>query len=94
MKIKFFATALLLTACSHQALVPEGKNMKVQREDFPANCENLGAVEGRNPNLKGNVEEAIEDLKREAAFKGANSVRLEMTSGYGNSVRGTAYRCP
>lgn len=94
MKMRFAMVALLLVGCSHQALVPEGKNIKVQREDFSAKCENLGAVEGRNSDLKGKMEEAIEDLKREAALKGANSVRLEVTSGYGNSVRGTAYRCP
>lgn len=83
-----------LGACSHQPLVPEGKNVTARREDPAPTCENLGAVEGRNRDLKGDVEKAIEDLKNEAAKKGANYVRVEATSGYGNSVRGTAFRCP
>lgn len=84
----------LVGACSHQPLVPEGKNVTARREDPSPSCENLGAVEGRNRDLKGDMEKAIEDLKLEAAKKGANYVRVEVTSGYGNSVRGTAFRCP
>lgn len=84
----------VLGACSHQAILPEGKNVKIQREDPSSECKNLGAVEGRNNDLKGNTEKAMEDLRREAALKGANLVRVEVTSGYGNSVRGTAFQCP
>lgn len=83
-----------LLGCGHQPLLPEAKNVEALREDPPANCENLGPVEGRNPDLKGDTERALEDLKLEAAKKGANRVRVEVTSGYGNSIRGTAYRCP
>jgi hypothetical protein len=82
-----------LFGCSSQPLVPEGKNIKIQREPVADDCENLGAVEGRNMDLKGNIESAIEDLRLEAAKRGANTVRLETTSGYGNSARGTAYIC-
>lgn len=85
---------LFLSACGHQAVLPEGKNVKALRENPPANCTDLGAVEGRNANLRGETAEAIEDLKNEAAKKGANYVRVEATSAYGNSVRGTAFQCP
>lgn len=85
---------LLASACSHQPLVPKGENVTARREDPSSACENLGAVEGRNSDLKGDVERAIEDLKREAALKGGNYVRVERTSAHGNSVRGTVFKCP
>lgn len=94
MKLIAMMMAALLVGCASQPLVPAAENVKVQREDVAADCENLGALEGRNSDLRGNVEKAIEDLRLEAARKGATHVRLEATSGYGNSVRGVAYRCP
>lgn len=86
--------AVLLAGCSSQPLVPASENVKIQREEMDPACENLGALEGRSSSLKGEVEQAIEDLRLEAARKGATHVRLETTSGLGNSARGTAYRCP
>lgn len=86
--------AATLSACSHQPLVAEAKNVTARREEPAKDCQELGAVEGRNGDVKGDSERAIEDLKLEAAKRGGNYVRMEMTSAYGNSVRGTAFRCP
>lgn len=92
--ISVLCTACVLASCSSQPIVPSADNIKIKREDPDKACENLGAIEGRNNDLKGNIEKAIEDLKKEAAYKGANYVRMEVTSGLGNSVRGTAFKCP
>lgn len=94
MKIRLAMLAFLGAACSHRPLAPEAKDVIARREDPASSCENLGAVEGRAFDLKGDVERAIEDLKTETARKGGNYVRMETTSALGNSVRGTAYKCP
>jgi hypothetical protein len=44
--------------------------------------------------VNGTFEQALEDLKSDAALKGANVVKLESTSGTGTAVRGQAYLCP
>ena len=85
---------VFVAGCSHQPVVPSGDNVTARREDPSPKCENLGAVEGRNNDLKADVERAIEDLKSETARKGGNYVRVEVTSSLGNSVRGTAFKCP
>lgn len=83
-----------LPACSSKPIVPEAENVILQREDVDPACQNLGPLEGRNADLRGDVEKALEDLRLEAARKGATHVRLETTSGLGNAARGTAFRCP
>ncbi len=83
----------LLTACSHQPLIPEAKNIKVARENPGKGCEEIGPVQGSVSSVHGTVEQAIEDMKLDAARKGANFVRLETASAVGTSVRGTAYQC-
>lgn len=83
-----------LAACSHQAIIPEAKNVKLQREDPPKNCVEIGKVQGSVSSAHGKIEQAIEDMKLDAARKGANFVRMEATSSYGTSASGTAFQCP
>jgi uncharacterized protein YbjQ (UPF0145 family) len=54
----------------------------------------MGSITGTTPTVKGTQEEALEDLKREAANKGANYVVVKQYSAYGTSVTGLAYECP
>jgi hypothetical protein len=82
-----------LFSCSSQPVIPEGENVKVSREAPGENCINLGPVTGTVRGTKPDVEKAIEDMKQEAANKGANYVKMETASSYGTSVRGTAYDC-
>ena len=92
----FTATFLgaALVGCSHEPLVPEAKNVTVRREDPSAKCRELGQVQGSVGTTTGTVEQAIEDMKLDAARKGANFVQLQTTGAMGTSVSGTAYHCP
>ncbi len=82
------------SSCSHQAIVPEAKNVKIQREAPSKNCRNLGHVEGNVIHATGKIEDAIEDMKLDAARKGANFVQMGETSALGKNVAGVAYQCP
>ena len=85
---------LVLTACSSQPIVPEAKNIKLARENPSKDCREIGPVQGSVSSNKGTIEQAIEDMKLDAARKGANYVRMESTGAYGTSASGTAYQCP
>lgn len=89
-----FAGTLFFVACGSHPIKPVGENIKVSREDAASDCREIGAVEGRNQAVTGTFEQALEDLKLDAARKGANFVRIGQTSGTGTAVRGTAYFCP
>lgn len=83
-----------IAACSSQPIVPEGKNVKITRDNPPESCREIGAVQGSVKTAVGTIEQAIEDMKLDAARKGANFVRMEATSALGTSASGTAYQCP
>ena len=74
--------------------MPEAKNIKLSRENPDKDCREIGRVQGSVSTTKGTLEQAIEDMKLDAAKKGANYVRMESTSAYGTSASGTAYQCP
>jgi hypothetical protein len=83
-----------LSSCSSTPVVPAAKNVKVSRDDADKDCREIGPVQGTVQTKSGTIEEAIEDMKLDAARKGANYVRMETTSSYGTSSQGTAYYCP
>ncbi|MBN8537310.1 MAG: DUF4156 domain-containing protein [Deltaproteobacteria bacterium] len=85
---------LILSACSTQPIVPSADKITISRENPPQECKNLGRVQGRTISASPNLEAAIEDMKKEVAFKGANYVVMETASGYETAVSGTAYYCP
>ncbi|MES2963681.1 MAG: DUF4156 domain-containing protein [Bdellovibrionota bacterium] len=97
---RFAATSLLavsvliLSSCSSQPIVPEGKNVKISRENPSESCREIGTVQGSVKTAVGTIEQAIEDMKLDAARKGANFVRMEATSALGTSASGTAFQCP
>ncbi len=85
---------IVFSSCSHQAIVPEAKNVKIQREAPAKDCRSLGHVEGNVIRANGKIEDAIEDMKLDAARKGANFVQMGETSALGKNVAGIAYQCP
>ncbi len=86
--------SLVIAACSHQALIPAARNVKIARENPPADCQEIGRVQGSVKTVAGSIEQAIDDMKLDAARKGANFVRMEATGAMGTSTSGTAYKCP
>ena len=90
----FASSLLLLAACSSQPVIPEAKNVEVSRNEADKDCKEIGRVQGSVSSTKGKIEDAIEDMKLDAARRGANYVRMEATGAMGTSVSGTAYQCP
>jgi hypothetical protein len=91
------ALALFLffaSGCSHQPVIPEAKNVKIARENPDDDCREIGRVTGQVKTMSGSIEQAIDDMKLDAARRGANFVRMEATGAMGTSVSGTAYQCP
>lgn len=85
--------ALGMSACASRSVMSDSKEVKVSREAAGKDCKELGAINGRTASAKGTQEEALEDLKKEAANKGANYVVVKEYSAYGTSVTGVAYEC-
>ena len=95
--MKFLLAALclmLVSACSSRSVLSDGKEVKVSRDDADKNCKEIGKITGTTRSHKGTQEQALEDLKQEAANKGANYVVVKEYSAYGTSVTGIAYECP
>ena len=85
----------LLISCSSTPIVPSADSIKISR-DVPKDpeCKNIGRVQGKTIGVKPDLEAAIQDMKKEAAYKGANYLVMETASGYETAVSGTAYYCP
>lgn len=93
--VTIIGTIGILSACSTtKPIVPDQKNVKVSREAAHEGCNSLGSVEGRVLTKSGTIEQAIEDMKLDAARKGANYVQMETASAYGTTTRGEAFDCP
>jgi hypothetical protein len=84
-----------LLSCSSKPILPESKSVKISRDAAAQSCIDLGVVYGKTLNSIGKVEEqALNDLKENAAKKGANYVYLQDYGAQGSSVKGVAYNCP
>lgn len=83
-----------LVGCSSHPIKPEAKNVETSRDDADDDCKEIGKVQGSVATVKGTFEDALEDLKLDAARKGANFVKIGQTSAVGTSVQGVAYFCP
>ncbi len=93
-KVIFPILILILSACSSAPPVkPDAENVKVSRDEADEDCKEIGPVEGRNSSTSGSFDEALEDLKKDAAGKGANFVQIQKSGALGTAVRGTAYLC-
>jgi hypothetical protein len=94
MKFAILALTVFLAACSSRSIKPDPKEVKLSREKPSAKCKDLGTISGTTLTAKGTQDEAIEDLRRDAANKGANYIYVEQFSSYGTTVTGQAYECP
>ena len=93
---KFVALLMAVgfVGCASHQVKPTAESVKVSRDDADKDCVEIGVVQGSVSTTKGTVDEAIEDMKLDAARKGANYVQMGVTSALGNSVSGTAFKCP
>lgn len=89
MKKIFIAAFLALSACQS---TPNG-NVTIGNDRPSGNCEEVGQVIGTSGSHKNARENAMADLRHEAALKSANYVRLLAVSAHGAAARGIAYRC-
>ncbi|MCK6598538.1 MAG: DUF4156 domain-containing protein [Bdellovibrionaceae bacterium] len=87
-------SSFLYMSCAEKRILPGSDNVKISRDQPSAECKNLGRVQGRTISVTPNLEFAIEDMKKEASYKGANYVVMETASGYDTAVSGTAFYCP
>lgn len=90
----YLGLSLFASACATRSVLPKADEVKMSRETPAKNCVNLGSVAGRVRTEKGNEEIALADLRQEAAYKGANYVKVIQYSSYGTAVTGVAYDCP
>lgn len=93
-KLILFFAVLTLFGCSSRSIKPDINEVKVSRDEPSSKCKEMGTIEGTTRTAKGSQDEAIEDLKHEAANKGANYVWVKQFSSYGTAVTGRAYECP
>jgi uncharacterized protein YbjQ (UPF0145 family) len=85
---------LALSGCRSRSLLADAKDVQASREAAGKDCREIGTITGTTISAKGSQEEALEDMKKEAANKGANYVQVKEYSSMGTSVKGIAYECP
>lgn len=85
---------LILAGCASRSIKPDPNGVKVSREEPSEKCHAMGEVTGTTIFANGTQDQALDDLKREAADKGANYVVVKQFSSYGTTVTGRAYECP
>ena len=90
----FVFLSLLVAGCASRSVLPTTKEVKVSREEPSAKCQPIGQLTGTTTSAHGTQEQALENLKVEAANKGANYVVVKQFSDYGTAVTGLAYECP
>jgi hypothetical protein len=97
-RILLAAVLVLTAACAHHArqlsVIPKSDEVKVSRDAAGEDCKEIGPINGTTSSANGTREQALEDLKKDAAAKGANYVMIKQYSAYGTSVVGVAYDCP
>ena len=82
-----------LSGCASRSVTPEVKEVKISRDAADKDCTELGKITGTTISMKGTAEDALADLKKEAANKGANYVMVKQYSDNQTSVTGIAYEC-
>ncbi|MCC6276615.1 MAG: hypothetical protein IT289_01725 [Oligoflexia bacterium] len=93
-KLILLTAAIVFSACSSQPILPEADSIKVGRSKPSSDCTEIGVVRGTTITAKGSAEEALQDMKDEAAKKGATYVLVDQYSGQATAVKGIAYKCP
>src|ERR1700722_333781 len=85
---------LLFAGCASEKVILSNDDVKFSKADPPSNCQEAGNVSGRTTYASGTTEEAIADMKHDAARKGANFVKFGELSATGTVVTGIAFKCP
>lgn len=93
MKILILILPFLFAACASSKGYIDPKDVKMTRDAPPAWCKPVGKVTGRVITTKQTRADAIKDLKRSAASRGATFVRVAQVSDHGTSITGTAFIC-
>ena len=89
-----FSLAALLGACSNTPPInPDGNNIEVSRAKADDDCKKIGNVQGRVTHHSQGFDDALRNLKEDAAGQGANYVQLQKSGAMGQSVSGVAYIC-
>ncbi len=83
-----------LFACKSVEKFPEARDVTTGANVPSKDCREIGSVRGRVNSKTPNLEAAMNDLKIEAANKGANYVQVKEKSSYGTEVVGVAFNCP
>lgn len=92
--ISIFALLFLgLAGCKGYEILPEKIEVKVGREVPDDDCREIGPVNGSVAKISGTSEEALENMKKDAARKGANFVLYDSASATGTAMKGVAYSC-
>lgn len=84
----------LVAGCKSHEVLPEKIEVKVSREAPDKDCKLVGSVTGSTSMIGETSEKALENLKTDAARKGANFVHYESASAAGTAFKGTGYFCP
>lgn len=84
---------LTIISCASPSLTPKSEEVEASRKAPKSSCEEVSRVSGNTTSAKGTAADALEDMKREAAMKGANYVQIGEYSGTGTSVTGLAFKC-
>lgn len=85
---------VFLSACATNQILPEKIDVRVSRDEPAKDCKPLGLVQGRSTKVNATSEDALTDLKKDAALKGANYVVYETMGAFGGYMRGQGYYCP
>ena len=93
MRVFLGVLASFFMGCASAEKYPSGANVRVGKERPHGDCEEIDQVIGTTAQTGGSYDKAMEDLKREAAYKNGNYVRILAVSAHGTAIRGIAYQC-
>jgi len=88
------AFAVNFLGCASQSVMANKDSIKVGRDDPSKDCKSLGKVTGSTLSTKATQKDVLEDMKQNAANKGATYVKVMQYSDTGTAVTGFAYQCP
>ena len=93
MKKLLLGSVIVCAACHTTQKFPEAKDVKMGANVHP-DCKEIGVIRGRSLAKTPNIDEAMNDLKKEASDQGANYVQISHKSSHGTEVVGKAFNCP
>lgn len=91
--LSFLIIPMIFIGCASQPILPDKSSVKVSREEADDDCKKIGKVTGASLSVKATKEQVLDDLKQDAADKGANYVVIKQWSSNGTNVTGVAYQC-